>query len=343
MRFTCFHCDRPFEVTSEHLGAEVLCPHCKRRVRLPSAGTATAREEEEGGGLGLWLRSSVSGLVSFVVHVAVLFTLSLVTCDYRGGGGLGEEVLIGELAAEQLSEVPKDQLDGADTATLSKEQQDKDETFEEVSPPDPTADGEAVEVQVVSLAPSGAGGGAPEIGTVAGGGGALGDGASFMGVHARGKRFCIIADRSGSMAGEKVEYVKQEVLEALSTMRAGARFQLIFFNHGALPYPKSGWRHPQKDRPDVEQWIKDIPGAGGTYPTPAFEIAFRLNPLPDVIFFMTDGLFPPPVVDEVAAMNRRSDKKVVIHTISFVERSAEGLLRQIAKDSGGKYRHVAGF
>ena len=343
MRFTCFHCDRPFEVTSDHLGGEVLCPHCKRKVRLPSAATATAREDEGGGGLRLWLRSSVSGLVSCIVHFGVLITLALVTCDYRGGGGLGDEVLIGELAGKDLSEVPKDQLEGAETTPLDKEQEDTDETLEEVSPPDPAADGEAVDVQVFNLAPSGAAGGALEIGTVGRGPGGLGNGASFMGTVARGKRFCIIADRSGSMAGEKIEYVKQEVLEALSTMRPGAQFQLVFFNQGALPYPQSGWRHPRKDRADVEQWMKGITGAGATYPPPAFEVAFNLNPLPDVIFFMTDGLFPPPVVDEVAAMNRRSDKRVVIHTISFVDRSAEGLLRQIAKDSGGKYRHVAGF
>jgi len=254
MRFTCFHCDRPFKVSSEHLGGEVVCPHCKQRVRLPSAATATVREDDEqAGGLRHWLRSSVSGIASCILHAAVLVTFSLVTCDYHGGGGLGDEVLIGELAAKGLNEVPKDQLEGAEATALSKDQEAQDDTFEEVSPPDPTADGEAVQVQVYSLAPSGASGVGQEIGALGTGPGGLGGGATFMGTSARGKRFCIIADRSGSMAGPKIEYVKQEVLEALSSMQPGAQFQLIFFNRNALPFPESGWRHPRRDRAAVEQ------------------------------------------------------------------------------------------
>lgn len=344
MRLNCVHCDRPFEIGARHLGTEVACPHCRRPMRLPSTVAATAIQEEPGEGLRAWLRGSLSGFLSFLFHFSLLLLLSLVTCDDRAGGGLGEEVLIGQLASEHLSNIEKDELDAGETEKTVKPQQEQlEESFVEVSPPDASADGDAVEIQVFQLAPSGASGGAPEIGAVSGGGGALGDGASFMGVRAQGKRFVIIADRSGSMAGAKVEFVKQEVLEALSTMKPGARFQLIFFNHSAQPYPKSGWREPQKDKADVEQWMRSIVGEGGTFPTPAFEVAFRLEPRPDVIFFMTDGLFDPSVVGQVAALNRQGEKRAAIHAISFVDRSAEALMREIAKDSGGTYRHVAGF
>jgi len=183
----------------------------------------------------------------------------------------------------------------------------------------------------------------PAISALAGGGGALGEGASFMGVHAKGTRFCIIADRSGSMVGPKLDFVKKEILETLSTMHRRGRFQLIFFNTRDLPYPQPGWRDPRIERSDVATWLQTVTAGGGTYPTPAFRVALSLSPRPDAIFFMTDGLFPVQVVDEVAELNRGGEKRVQIHAISFMDTSSEALMRKIASDSGGTYRRVSEF
>ena len=79
---------------------------------------------------------------------------------------------------------------------------------------------------------------------------------------------------------------------------------------------------------------------GGHEPLPAFEAAFtRLRPRPDAIFFMTDGLFRPEVADVIPTLNA-GRKPVPIHSISLVDRGAEALLRKIADDSEGTYRHV---
>ena len=79
---------------------------------------------------------------------------------------------------------------------------------------------------------------------------------------------------------------------------------------------------------------------GDTEPLPAFEAAFtRLRPRPDAIFFMTDGLFRPDVADAIPTLNA-GPKPVPIHSISLMDRGAEALLRKIAADSGGTYRHV---
>jgi Mg-chelatase subunit ChlD len=110
-----------------------------------------------------------------------------------------------------------------------------------------------------------------------------------------------------------------------------------------VPFPQPGWRHPRRDRAEVARWLQDLSAAGGTDPTPAFMQAFQLSPAPDAIFFMTDGLFEEHVVDHVAQMNRQSGREVQINTISFMDTSAEPLMRRIASDSGGRYRHVAGF
>jgi hypothetical protein len=132
-------------------------------------------------------------------------------------------------------------------------------------------------------------------------------------------------------------------LETLTTMGSRGRFQLIFFNTQELPYPQPGWRHPRKERADVAAWLQTVTAAGGTYPTPAFRVALSLSPRPDAIFFMTDGLFPEQVVDEVANLNRGGEKRVPIHAISFMDTSSESLMKKIAGDSGGRYRHVSGF
>ncbi len=72
-------------------------------------------------------------------------------------------------------------------------------------------------------------------------------------------------------------------------------------------------------------------------------MAFKLRPRPDAIIFLTDGLFEEYVVDDVARLNAQGEKRTRIFTVSFLDDSAEAMLREIAQKSGAKYRHVSGF
>lgn len=347
MKLNCFHCERPLTISPAQLGTEVYCPHCGQRLRLPAAEGATAEDPSAANNVtGSWMSNSISGLISVVIHAALFLIFALVTCDFRGGSGnAGEEVLIGELPGVELNESQQEQLDASEAEAQTEQQADElDEMLDLVAPLE-TSDSElAVDIDLSEFAPSSAsGGGSPGIGAITGGGGALGDGASFMGISAKGTRFCIIADNSGSMEGPKLEHVKEEIIETLSTMGNRGRFQLIFFNSREVPYPQSGWQHPRKERAAVARWLQSVTAGGGTYPTPAFRVAMALSPRPDAIFFMTDGQFPDQVVREIRDLNAQGGRRVKVHTISFVDRSAENLMRQIAQESGGKYRHVAGF
>jgi hypothetical protein len=294
---------------------------------------------------GSWLSNSVSAMISTILHAGILLILALITCDFRGGGGgEGEEVLIAELPQMEFTETMSEQLDVNDAQPETSPSDQLDDTLEVVTPLE-SADSEmSLELDLGALAPSGAvGASAAAVSALTGGGGALGEGASFMGVHAKGSRFCIIADNSGSMDGRKLQHVKSEIHYTLATMTSRGRFQLIFFHNVAQPYPESGWRHPRRDRTRVSEWLKGVSAGGGTNPTPAFEVAFRLSPPPDAIFFMTDGQFREEAVEEIRNLNRTSSRKVTIHTISFMDTSAQALMKRIASDSGGKYRHVPGF
>jgi hypothetical protein len=96
----------------------------------------------------------------------------------------------------------------------------------------------------------------------------------------------------------------------------------------------------------------------------AFQRAMSLNPKPDVIFFMTDGIIPTNVPEKVASLNT-GPQKVQINTILFggevgtsfrpgvrmspalkkrfeeMKEQGEKMLRQLATDSGGNYRFVS--
>jgi hypothetical protein len=164
--------------------------------------------------------------------------------------------------------------------------------------------------------------------------------ATFMGAEATGRRFLIIADRSGSMSGAKFERLVAEINATVKGLNAGAKFYVIFYDDTAVPFPGTRWLSGRADAASLEAWMAGQDPGGTTNPLPAFQIAFtQVHPRPDAIFFMTDGLFAPEVADLIPPLN--SARRVVpIHTISFVDRSAEPWLRKIAADSKGTYRHV---
>lgn len=299
------------------------------------------QEDEDYGDPRSWVHKTVASATSMLVHFSLVIIFAFVTCNYTADlESGGQEVTIGELPGETLDEGPSEELD-----LSNKVEQQDDTQLEEVDPVidslEVSPSDEALSLTELSAPGSSAGSyGAIE---AVGHGEAGGGGASFMGVRAKGSRFCIIADRSGSMSGPKLEHLKREIIETVSALRGNARFQLIFFNHDADPYPSDEWLRPKQDLESVKTWVKSRTSGGSTHPTPAFEVALKLSPRPEVIFFMTDGAFGEDEVDKINTMNRKGGAKVVIHTISFMDAAAEPLLRKIASASGGTYRHVAGF
>jgi hypothetical protein len=188
----------------------------------------------------------------------------------------------------------------------------------------------------------GAGGG--DIGDGMGlGGGGGGGAASFFGVEAQGSRFAYIVDVSGSMRGEKIAALKIELGESIKAMLEHMSYLVVTFSSESRPL---GDRRRWTDATDAgKRWglekIVALEAWGNTVPWPAFEIVLAMKPAPDAIYFMTDGIFDPIVADQLAVRNTGS-RKVPIHCISFVDRSAEELMRRIAADSGGTYAHVPG-
>lgn len=174
--------------------------------------------------------------------------------------------------------------------------------------------------------------------------GAGGDGvgsASFFGTPAKGKRFAIIADNSQSMQGAPLVYLKNEIINTLNRSRGNTQFYVTFFSNEALPQPLKGWTVSREDITAVNTWVKGVNVAGGTVPITGFDHVLRLNPPPDVVYFMTDGQFDAGEVEQIRLLNQALKPPAVIHTVAFGSRSGENELKLIAKQSKGTYRYVA--
>ncbi len=173
----------------------------------------------------------------------------------------------------------------------------------------------------------------------------------FMGSRASGKQICIIADCSGSMASNRrMETLKEELEKTLKNFQSDQQYYVIFFDSRTDEMPDKAWVDGGKDDEKVLRWVRSQKPRGGTLPMPAFEIAFRLQPKPELIFFMTDGIIPQNVPAGVARLNEGVKPKVKINSILFggegrskgAKRAlfGEDQLKQLATDSGGTYQFV---
>ena len=328
------------DVPAEWLGREGECPYCHEKLTFPGGKVEPSREE--GRALGSWRLYEQAGsfALSIVLHVAViLWIVWLVAGPVLPGMGGGFDVGIAEYPGESLTDGGAEGLREVEAVPAADEQLQ----VVEVAPPrDLIEIGIEVEVAAIS-AQALSGAGDASAGPIQAGAGGDGSGpgkARFMGVEGKGTRFCIIADRSGSMAeANKLDYVKREILATLGALKPGSRFFVVFYNHEAETAPGRRWLSGKPGLQAIAPWTQSLVGEGGTDPLPAFREAFALSPRPDTIFFLSDGLFEPNVPDEVARLNVGRPKSI-IHAISFVDRSSESLMRRIAEQSGGKYRHV---
>lgn len=304
--------------------------------RLP--GSRVTKVVYGGSALGL--------IVSVAVHAVLVVAASLVVL---GGGVLGRASgSRGEVTLTPVSDVEMRTIETAPLVTDAPAVPDwkLGEIPEGPGLEGPSGDelpgAGSGDIGEIAESLRGTGGGLDD-GTGLGAGGSGGGGASFFGVEARGSRFAYIVDVSGSMQGEKLDRLKVELIESLQSLLDHMNFGVICFS--SEPVPLGGRTRWTDADDDGKKWaidkVKELVSQGGTVPGPAFEVAFRMSPRPDAIYFMTDGQFDPEVADLIASLNR-SGKKVPIHCITFVDRSSEEFMRKIAKDSGGTYTHIEG-
>ena len=142
--------------------------------------------------------------------------------------------------------------------------------------------------------------------------------------------------------GTKLPTLKAEILETVKALKPTQKFQVCFFSSAEIPFPRQNWRHPKRDLPVLESWLQQIGPIGGTVPLPAFTYIFQnIKPAPDVVFFMTDGVFDPSQAPQIVRTAPSiGGKEVEINPICFESRQGEMAMRDIATQTGGQYRYV---
>jgi hypothetical protein len=164
--------------------------------------------------------------------------------------------------------------------------------------------------------------------------------AEFFGIGGYGQTFVYVVDCSGSMNERgKFERAIYELLHSIEQLASDQRYYVIFYSDAAYPMDADEPVPANEDEfARTRRWVSHIAPDGGTNPLPA--LLFALSLRPDAIYFLSDGKFDPVTTQEVRLKNRPRAHRIPIHTIAFMERATEGLMRTIARNSGGEYRFV---
>ena len=279
----------------------------------------------------------IGALISLLVHIIIGFLLTFLS---RGVYEDHSEVVATTLEfaiedATSLTEIPEGQLlkhKSAQTGAAS----DSFETTQATMTAD--VDASSLDVSSESMAPSLAGAFDGGGGVIGGSGGAT----SFFGISSYGSRFCYIVDISSSMnSHDRLISAIDELTKSLEELPDFAYFYILFYSDRVRePSIQIGWNVANAST--IRRMIKEFESfdaSGGTYPKPAFEQAFKLDPLPEVIYFLTDGKMQD-FTAETFKMLKPKNSKVVVNTIDFSSLKGNEDLEEIAKITGGKYKFV---
>jgi hypothetical protein len=206
-----------------------------------------------------------------------------------------------------------------------------------------------------------------------------GGGATFFNQSVKAERIAYVIDYSGSMGGEKNTLMRSELTKSVGGLKAGTKFQMIFFagpawvagsvatakggtglvkGDGKKEYEWTGkgahnWQ-PVGKRQEVEwldmsakqmkeslKTIEESKLVWGTDWSNPLEMAFEMDPAPQIIFFMTDGSTGGDMMkltDDLASKAR--NKGIMVNCVALMEPKAEEPMFNLANKTGGVFTIV---
>lgn len=294
---------------------------------------------------------------SALIHLLIVLIAALITVRYSfgdAGGGAQQGVEFVVLDDAQLSQ---------DSSPLLMPERETVQTSPAESPsPLELLATEAFDRSVDDLSESIApaldpgGGGLTSFESETGASGAgSGEGSSFFGLEAKGRRFAYVVDISGSMNAQvtggrtRWDQTRAELTRSIRALEPEAEFHVQLFASGSLSL--FGVRAWSRSSPINKRLVQDGLGGvspnGGTEPLSAFEEVFALDPRPDAIYFMSDG----EVADAgafIASLRQLGGRdRVSIHCVLVGDagggealRRVENMMQNIARQSGGRYVRI---
>lgn len=112
MNIYCIHCGESFSITKDQLGKRGKCPHCRGTVVLPKSSLQYGYRERQIKAPSRIFENSFSGLGAVALHLLLIAILAMIPRGQfsNGEGGEGDQIMIGQLAREQLVDTPDEQL-----------------------------------------------------------------------------------------------------------------------------------------------------------------------------------------------------------------------------------------
>ena len=169
-----------------------------------------------------------------------------------------------------------------------------------------------------------------------------GEGVSFFGTHTDGNRIVYLVDSSGSMGwGQRFQEEKDELIRSIRSLKPHIHFTVIFYDD-APHFPKPLKMQPatKANIEAIVKWVAAVRLGIENRMIPALRNALTLKP--DTIFLLSDGMSdfdPDEICTSVRHLNAKA--KARIHTISMHDLAGQRLMKQIAAENKGEYRHVA--
>lgn len=204
---------------------------------------------------------------------------------------------------------------------------------------------------------------------------------TFFRHEVKAKRICYVIDYSLSMSGQRDRLMRDELTKSVSQLGAGTQYQMIFFAGPAweagwqvtmaddrktarvedgrtvFKWDSTGNAHrwEPKGRRQKPGWIsagphtleaslkmvKDTPLEWGTNWENPLEMAVRMDPPPEIIFFMTDGAVAGDMVELGRRLGARAKAKdIVVNTVAMMQPDAEGGMKELARRTGGQFSVV---
>ncbi|NWK54904.1 VWA domain-containing protein [Verrucomicrobiaceae bacterium N1E253] len=206
-----------------------------------------------------------------------------------------------------------------------------------------------------------------------GGGGST----SFFGQEVRGSRILYVIDYSASMGGERQRLMRKELAYSVLRLPPDKQFQMIFFAGPAwvagdkvqmkgkqsatvvsggnkFAWSSNGKAHKwdPKGKREKAPWLRATDSqvetseliikrnklVWGTNWENPLKMAFDMEPLPDTIVFMTDGLAsgdPVGIAKRTAALAKKNN--IVVNTVALMEPKAADAMETLAKGTGGTF------
>ena len=203
-----------------------------------------------------------------------------------------------------------------------------------------------------------AGGGWAQFGVGSGGSG-HGPKSAFLGNGGNAHHVVFCIDASGSMAfagqsgGSVFDVVREQMLKSISHLATVQDFDIVMFQEG--PVIEMPARRLQPVTPETRtaaaRWLGEVvPHGAGSDPVPCLNRCFDVLAHADKtrkgkqIFLLTDGAFPDN--DAVLRCVRERNKAKDVHVFTYLmgqqdDESAVKLMRDIAVQTGGKYKNIA--